>query len=60
MKYQMMSEQELTECTSGAAITLAAVMAVLATAIVAVVAYRLFMSSKGTLQAPGGWKISWN
>ena len=55
-----MNENELLECKSGEAITLAAVMAVLATAIIAVVAYRLFMSNKGTLAAPGGWKISWN
>ena len=55
-----MNESELTNCTSGEAFTLAAVMAVLATAIVAVVVYRVFMSNKGQIAAPGGWKISWN
>ena len=60
MKYQLMNEQELSNCKSGEAITLAAVMAILATAIIAVVVYRVFMSNKGTIAAPGGWKISWN
>lgn len=60
MKYQIMNESELETCSSGEAITIAAVMAILATAIVAVVVYRLFMSNKGTLAAPGGWKITWN
>ena len=49
-------EQEV----SGEALTLTAVMAVLATAIVAVIVYRLFMSKKGTATVPGGWKFSWN
>lgn len=49
-------EQEI----SGEALTLTAVMAVLATAIVAVIVYRLFMSKKGTATVPGGWKFSWN
>ena len=60
MHYEIMNEEELSNTYSGAAITLAAVMAVLATAIITVVVYRLFMSKKGTLTAPGGWKISWN
>lgn len=60
MKYEIMNEQELMECQSGEAITLTAVMAILAAAIVAVVAYRLFMSDKGTTTIPGGWKFTWN
>lgn len=40
-------------------ITLAAVMAVCAIAIVAVVVYRLFMSKEGSSTVPGGWKFSW-
>ena len=60
MKYELLSEQELETCVSGEAITLTAVMAILATAVIAVVAYRLFMSKKGTAQVPGGWKFSWN
>ena len=54
-----MNEEELQNESSGA-VTLAAVMAVLATAIVAVIAYRLFVSKKGTATVPGGWKFTWN
>ena len=60
MKYEIMNEQELKEEVSGTAITLSAVMAVLAAAVVAVVVYKLFLSKKGTTSIPGGWKFSWN
>ena len=60
MKYTLMNEQELANEVSGAAITLAGVMAILATAVIAVVIYKLFLSKKGTTQVPGGWKFSWN
>lgn len=40
-------------------ITVAAVMAIAAIAIMAVIIYRLFMSKKGTSQIPGGWKFTW-
>ena len=55
-----MNEQEMEQQVSGEALTLTAVMAILATAIVAVIVYRLFMSKKGTATVPGGWKFSWN
>ena len=60
MKYEIMTEEELASHTSGEAITLTAVMAILATAVIAVVAYRLFMSNKGSATVPGGWKFTWN
>ena len=60
MKYELLTEQELENEVSGEAITLTAVMAILATAVIAVVAYRLFMSNKGSATVPGGWKFSWN
>ena len=60
MKYELMTEQELQESAGGAAITLSAVMAILATAVIAVIAYRLFVSKKGTATVPGGWKFTWN
>ncbi len=60
MKYELMTEEELVAETSGAAITLTAVMAVLATAVLAVIVYKLFLSKKGTAQVPGGWKFTWN
>lgn len=60
MKYELMTEQEMNEQVSGEGLTLTAVMAVLATAIIAVVVYRMFMSNKGSATVPGGWKFSWN
>lgn len=60
MKYELMTQEELSECTSGEAITLTAVMAILATAVIAVVVYRLFLSKKGSATVPGGWKFTWN
>ena len=60
MKYEIMSNEELNECTCGEAITLTAVMAILAVAVMAVVVYRLFVSKKGTATVPGGWKFTWN
>ena len=60
MKYELMSESELREEVSGEAITLTTVLAVLATAVIAVIVYRLFLSKKGSAQVPGGWKFTWN
>ena len=60
MKYELLTEQELKEEVSGAAISLTAVMAVLASAVLAVVIYKLFLSKKGTATVPGGWKFTWN
>ena len=60
MKYTLMNEEELQNETSGAAITLTAVMAVLATAVLAVIIYKIFLSKKGTATVPGGWKFTWN
>ena len=54
-----LSEEELEEYKTGEAITLTAVMAILAIAITAIVAYNLFKSKKGTTQIPGGWKFTW-
>lgn len=59
MIYTLMTEQELRSQVVGEAITLTAVMAILAVAIVAVVVYKLFLSSKGGATIPGGWKFSW-
>ena len=60
MKYQLLTEKEMQEQVRGEALTLTAVMAVLATAIIAVVVYRMFMSNKGSTTVPGGWKFTWN
>ena len=60
MIYTLMTEQELRSQVVGEAITLTAVMAILAVAVVSVVVYRLFVSKKGTATVPGGWKFTWN
>ena len=51
---------EQNELITGEAITLTTVIAISAIAILAIVAYKLFTSSKGTTTTPGGWKFTWN
>ena len=56
----ILNDQELDLIKGGEPLTLATVLAVLATAIVAVIVYRLFMSEEGSTTLPGGWKFTWN
>ena len=60
MKYELLTDSEMEQQISGEALTLTAVMAVLATAIIAVIVYKMFLSDKGNATVPGGWKFSWN
>ena len=60
MNYRSLSDEEMQNIKGGEAITIGVVMAVLATAIVAVVVYRLFMSNSGTPTPPGGFKFTWD
>lgn len=60
MNYELLNEEELRSEVSGAAFSLTAVMAVLASAVIAVIIYKLFLSKKGTASIPGGWKFTWN
>lgn len=55
---RLLTEEETKQIVTGE-ITLAAVMAICAIAIVAVVVYRMFMSKEGSSAIPGGWKFSW-
>lgn len=57
MKYKL-SEAEESKIITGE-VTLTAVLAVCAIAIVAVVVYKMFMSKEGSSTAPGGWKFTW-
>lgn len=57
---KILNDQELDLIKGGEPLTLATVLAVLATAIVAVIVYRLFMSEEGSTTLPGGWKFTWN
>ncbi len=54
-----LTNEEMSVLKGGEAISLAAVMAILVIAIAAVVVYRLFMSSEGSAQIPGGFKFTW-
>lgn len=54
-----LTEQEMMDFETGEAITLTAVMAILAIALVAVIVYKLFTSNKGSSTLPGGWKFTW-
>ena len=49
--------EELKAIKPGEAISISAVMAILVTAIVAVIVYRLFMSNQGEATIPGGFKF---
>ena len=59
MKLIPMNQQEMANHYVGEAITLTAVMAIAAVAIIAVVVYKLFLSSNGSAAVPGGWKFTW-
>jgi len=52
-------KQEAQSVKGGEAITLTAVMAILAISIVAIVCYRFFVSPKGKVTLPGGFKFEW-
>ena len=54
-----LTEQELRYYRPGEAITLSAVLAVMAIAIVAVVCYKLFTSDNGSAKLPTGWAFTW-
>lgn len=60
MNYKLLNDVEMQNIKGGEVITITVVMAVLATAIVAVVVYRLFMSSEGSATIPGGFKFTWD
>ena len=56
---QKLNEKDLNQIVVGEAISLTAVMAIVAVAVAAVLVYRLFMSNEGGITIPGGWKFSW-
>jgi len=55
----LLTVSEMKSIRVGEALTLAAVLAILATAIVAVVVYKLFKSTKGSAKLPGGYAFEW-
>lgn len=54
-----LTKDEMEKTTGGEAITLTAVMAILAIAIIVVVCYRFFTSPKGKVSLPGGFDFEW-
>lgn len=57
---EIVTDEELSCVKGGEAITLSAIMAILSIAVVAVIAYRLFLSGKGSATMPGGFKFTWD
>lgn len=51
---------EMKTIKPGEALSIAAVMTILVTAIIAVVVFRLFNSTDATVSIPGGFKFDWN
>ena len=54
-----LNEKEKLDAKLGEPITLTAVLTILASAVIAVIVYKLFISDKGTANV-GGWKFTWN
>lgn len=59
MEFFDLKLEEADSIMVGAAISLTAVMAIVAVAVIAVIVYKLFLSKKGTANI-GGWKFTWN
>lgn len=59
MNLRELSDDELEAIVPGEAFTLTAVMAILAVAVMAVVAYKLLRSPNGGVKLPGGFTFSW-
>lgn len=55
-----LTKDEMIKYKPGEAFTITTVMAILLTAIIAVVVYRLFNSTDATVSIPGGFKFDWN
>lgn len=59
METRELSLQEMQTLQGGEAITLSAILAIMAIAVMAVVVYRMFVSSDGSAALPGGFKFTW-
>ncbi|MFA6861362.1 MAG: hypothetical protein WCR56_03165 [Bacilli bacterium] len=60
MELRPLSEAELKETKGGEAITLAAIMALLAIGVVTIICYKFFISKSGKATLPGGFTFQWN
>ncbi|MFA6830498.1 MAG: hypothetical protein WCR67_07370 [Bacilli bacterium] len=59
MKPRIMSSEEMEETVGGEAITLSAILALMAIGLTAVICYRLFFSGSGKTTLPGGFTFQW-
>ena len=59
MNKVMLSKEELTSIKPGEAITLAAVIAIMAISILTVAIYKLFTSDEAVIKLPGGYQFTW-
>lgn len=59
METRELSMEEMQVLQGGEAITLSAILAMMAIAVMAVVVYRMFVSSNGSAALPGGFKFTW-
>ena len=56
-----LTNEQMSQIIGGEVITLTAVLALLAAAVIAVVVYKLFISDRGgKVELPGGWKFQWD
>lgn len=60
MEMKPLSDEALHRLCPGEAISLATVTLVFTIVILAVVAYKLFVSGKAKLEIPGGYKFEWS
>ncbi len=60
MQALKMKDEEMKMTEVGAGITLTSVMTILTIGIIAVIAFKLFMSTEGKTTIPGGFKFEWN
>lgn len=54
-----LTTKELESIKPGETITLTAVIAVMAIALIAVIVYKVFVSGSGTVKLPGGYSFNW-
>jgi len=54
-----LTELEMEAIKPGEAITITAIIAVMAIAIVAVIIYKLFIKDSGKVKLPGGYSFEW-
>ncbi len=59
MTFTKMNDEEMKQSVVGEAITLTAVMAILAAAVVAALVCRIATSDSGDVTIPGGWEFKW-